>query len=291
MVADYGDPMGVSLRGIDIELDAKSDGPTSPAYIREGRTIKAEGEILLGSMIAAFGTGEVAEIGGAIVMPVAGSDPVTLTVVGIFETNSNIHDTTIYSDIETARSIVPGLSGGEVNMIHIEVDDTENVEAVSEAIVAMFEEEDTPVQTMVASDMLGSINESMSVMHNFLWIISLVAAIAGGVSIFIVMLISVIERTKEFGIFKAAGWSNRNIISSVVVQSLTVALLGAAVGLGLGYLAGKGIDAFLTVDIALITWKLVLIVAAFGIIMGVVGGLYPALRAARVSPIESMRAV
>lgn len=290
-VADFGDPMGVGLRGIDIELDAKSDGPTSPAYIIEGRTIKAENEILLGSMVAAFATGELAEVGGTIVMPAAGSDPITLTVVGIFEAHSNVHDTTIYSDLETARSIVPGLSDDEVNMIHITVDDTENVEAVSKAVVAMFEEEDVPVQTMIASDMLGSINESMSVMHSFMWIISLVAAIAGGISIFIVMLISVIERTKEFGILKASGWSNRNVISSVVVESLTVALLGAAAGLGIGYGGGKAIDAYLTVGIALVTWELVLIITAFGITMGVVGGLYPALRAARVSPIESMRAI
>jgi putative ABC transport system permease protein len=105
------------------------------------------------------------------------------------------------------------------------------------------------------------------------------------------MLISVIERTKEFGILKAAGWSNSNIVGSVIVQSLSVALLGAAAGLLLGYAAGKGIDEYLNFNIATITWSLVLTIAGFGLAMGVFGGLYPALRAARVSPIESMRAV
>jgi ABC-type antimicrobial peptide transport system permease subunit len=79
----------------------------------------------------------------------------------------------------------------------------------------------------------------------------------------------------------------------VIVQSLSVALLGVAVGLILGYAADRGIDAYLKSEsnIAIITWPLVLTIAGFGLVMGVFGGLYPALRAARVSPIESMRAV
>ena len=105
------------------------------------------------------------------------------------------------------------------------------------------------------------------------------------------MLLSVIERTKEFGIVKASGWSNRNIITSVVVQSITISILGAAIGLAIGYLGGQGIDAYIAMDVAAVTWRLILFIAVFGIIAGVVGGLYPALRAARVSPIESMRAL
>ncbi len=131
----------------------------------------------------------------------------------------------------------------------------------------------------------------MGTIDSFLWIVSLVAAIAGGISIFIVMLLSVIERTKEFGIVKASGWSNRNIITSVVVQSITISILAAAIGLAIGYLGGQGIDAYISMDIAAITWRLILFISIFGIIAGVVGGLYPALRAARVSPIESMRAL
>ena len=75
------------------------------------------------------------------------------------------------------------------------------------------------------------------------------------------------------------------------MQSLAVALLGAAAGLGFGYAAGYGIDQYLNYDMTLITWTLVLTILGFGVLMGVVGGLYPALRAARVRTIESMRAV
>lgn len=285
-VADFGDPLGVSLKGVDLARDAESGGPTAPANIIEGRTIAGENEIILGSFLYTYSRGAW-NIDDKIVLLGSGE----LTVVGIFETGNNFFDMSIYSDIDTARSLVPGISSDEVNYIEVGADSTETVEAVAAEIEAMFEDSKAPVQTIVATKILGQISSTMNTFQSFLWVISLVAGIAGGISIFIVMLISVIERTKEFGILKASGWSNGNIIGSVGLQSITIALLGAAVGLTVGYLAGLGIDSYLTVDIAVVTWRLVLTIAAFGILVGVVGGLYPALRAAWVSPIESMRAL
>jgi len=297
-VVDFGSPLGTTIRGVDLELDAEVDGPTAPANIIEGQTIAGENEIILGKslatggggMMAGGGGGESYEIGDTIVLPMPGAEPVELTVVGFFETGNSMYDSMIFTDIATARAIM-GLADDELNFIGVEADDAENVNAVAVNIEAMFEDAEVPIQTVVAADTLESISDTMSTFRSFLWIVSLVAAVAGGVSIFIVMLISVVERTKEFGILKASGWSNGNIISSVVTQSVTVSLLGAAVGLGLGYLAGNGIDQYMGVGIAVITLRLVVVVVAFGLLVGLVGGLYPALRAARVSPIESMRAL
>jgi len=296
-VAGGGSPFGVTVRGVDLQQDAALDGPTAPANIVEGETITGENEVVLGQalatgggMMAHGGGGEGYEIGDTIVLPMPGAEPVELTVVGIFETGNTMYDASMYTDMATARSLM-GLAGEEVNFIRVDVDDTDYVNDVASAIETMFEDRDAPVQASVATDMLESISDTMGTFRSFLWVISLVAAVAGGISIFIVMLISVVERTKEFGILKASGWSNGNIVSSVVTQSITVSLLGAAVGLGLGYLAGTGIDQYMAAGIAIITWRLVVVIAAFGILMGLVGGLYPALRAASVSPIESMRAL
>lgn len=288
--AYFGDPMGVTLRGVDLARDAELDGPT--VNIIEGSTLTPGGnEIILGSVLATYGRAlgeEHADVGGEIVMPTVFGEPVTLTVVGIFETGSDVYDWYPYTDIDIARHIM-GIPGDGINFIQVEADSVENVEAVKADIEAIFA--GRPVRTFVATELLESFTEMMGTFSSFLWIVSLVAAIAGGVSIFIVMLISVIERTKEFGILKASGWSNGNIISSVVLQSITVGLLGAAVGLAIGYGGGLGIDSYINMEIAIVTWRLVLIIAAFGIAVGVVGGLYPALRAARVSPIESLRAL
>ncbi|MEA1959143.1 MAG: FtsX-like permease family protein [Chloroflexota bacterium] len=295
-VADYGDPMGVIMRGLDFGSELGEDNPFSTDNILEGRAPVGAGgdEVVIGSMLSTFGMsvgGEHTDVGDIIYMPVAGGEVVPLTIVGIFETENNFYDGSIFTDLDTARGLMPALSADEVNYISLEVSDTQYVQQVADEVDAMFADRDVTVSTVVAADLLGSINDMMSVFRNFLWIVSLVAAVAGGVSIFIVMLISVIERTKEFGILKASGWSNWNIISSVVFQSITVGLLGAAVGLAIGYGAKEAIDAYMTIEIGIITWRLVLIIVAFGVVMGITGGLYPALRAARVSPIESLRAL
>ena len=295
-VADFGDPMGVSLKGADIQTSAilKENDPFADKNIVDGRAPEdGKDEVIIGNMLAIFAKakgGDYAEVGGKINIPV-GNSSVTLTVVGIFETGNQLYDGTIYTNTDTARKLLPTLAADEVNYIHVEATDIKYVQNVSDEIKALFADRKVPVAADVATDMIESISSMMDTFSSFLWIVSLVAAIAGGFSIFIVMLISVLERTKEFGILKASGWSNFNIISSVVVQSITVGLLGAAVGLLAGYGVLQVINAYMHVDIGIITWRLVSIVLSFGIIMGVIGGLYPAIRAARVSPIESLRSL
>jgi putative ABC transport system permease protein len=298
---DFGDPMGVIMNGVDLESQTEEDDPTQPDNIIEGRTITtaSENEVIIGILAheAARG-GEYADVGGQMVLPVRagpgasqGENTITVTVVGICDTGSSFYDWYIYTNTDTAKRLKPTIGEDQVNLISVRAESTEYVGYIADEIETLFENGEVPVDTVIAKEMMESFSEMMGTMDSFLWIVSLVAAIAGGVSIFIVMLISVIERTKEFGILKASGWSNRNIITSVVVQSVTIGLLGAIIGLAIGYGAGKGIDSYINMEIAIITWVLALWICAFGILVGVVGGLYPAVRAARVSPIESLRAL
>lgn len=293
----FGDPMGVVMRGMDLEGDVQPDDPFYADNILEGGRSLTPGsvdEVIIGVLAqkAAKG-GDYAQVGGTMELPVRGGNVPsnTVTVVGIFETGNTVYDFSLYTDLSTAHTLMPMIATDEANFISVEAADLDYVTYISDTIVEMFQDRAVPVSATVATELLQSFQEMMGTIDSFLWIVSLVAAIAGGISIFIVMLISVIERTKEFGIVKASGWSNRNIITSVVVQSITISTLGAALGLAIGYLGGLGIDAYIAMDIAAITWRLILFISVFGIIAGVVGGLYPALRAARVSPIESLRAL
>ena len=102
---------------------------------------------------------------------------------------------------------------------------------------------------------------------------------------------SVMERLQEFGIFKATGWSNANIVISVILESVTVALLGSAVGLGIGFCVGQGMNASLDTTLSLFDTNLVTQVILFGVVMGVLGGTIPAVKASRVSPIETLQSL
>ena len=115
------------------------------------------------------------------------------------------------------------------------------------------------------------------------------AAFAGGIAVMVVMLLSSFERRKEFGILKAAGWSNGNLIFSVLLTSLTLSILGAGLGLLLGSGAALAIQSQVEQQIVGFAPQTFFWAGGVGLLTGVLGGIVPALSAARVSPIETLR--
>ena len=96
------------------------------------------------------------------------------------------------------------------------------------------------------------------------------------------------DRIKEIGALKAVGWTNSNIVKMVMYESLALGVVGGIVGLMVGF----GIDVFLNSQFGLpysITPMLLLEAFSFAVLLGLVGGLYPAYIASKADPIESLR--
>lgn len=115
-----------------------------------------------------------------------------------------------------------------------------------------------------------------------------ISLLVGGIGIMNIMLVNVAERTREIGLRKAIGASNAHIIWQFIIESLIIGLAGGVVGYVAGYVAAFVISSFLTFDPAF-TWEIAATAAGLSLLVGTVFGLYPAIKAARKDPIESLR--
>ena len=117
-----------------------------------------------------------------------------------------------------------------------------------------------------------------------------IALLVGGIGIMNIMLVSVTERTREIGVRKAVGARQRHILSQFMIEAVTLALVGGAVGIALGMAAGAGIAALIPgwPGSHVPLWA-ILLSFGFSTAVGLFFGIYPAAKAARLDPIESLR--
>ena len=115
-----------------------------------------------------------------------------------------------------------------------------------------------------------------------------IALVVGGMVIMNIMLVSVMERTREIGMRKAIGARRRDIIVQVLVESATLSGFGALIGIGIGIALAKIVDAVSPLPASVSpVWIVVSIVLGAGV--GIVAGLYPASRAAKLDPVVALR--
>ena len=122
-----------------------------------------------------------------------------------------------------------------------------------------------------------------------------ISLVVGGIGIMNVLLASVAERTREIGIRKATGARHRDILIQFLAESVAITGVGSLAGVILGLLTGFGVAAFMRAQAeganvqAVFTWSSAAVAVLAAVIVGVVFGIYPALRAARLSPIDAIR--
>ncbi len=136
--------------------------------------------------------------------------------------------------------------------------------------------------------MVEAVRKVTTIMTGVIGGIAAIALLVGGIGIMNIMLVSVTERTREIGIRKALGARRRDVLRQflieAVVLSLTGGLIGMAAGGGLAALAGR-----LLKLPALFTWETVLLAVSVSAGVGILFGVYPANRAARLDPIDALR--
>jgi putative ABC transport system permease protein len=175
-----------------------------------------------------------------------------------------------------------------VNSIYISANSPELVKKVqkeaTEILAKRISDDDFTVQTQEQT--LSTISQITGVLTLALGGVAAISLIVGGIGIMNIMLVSVTERTREIGLRKALGAQDDDIRNQFLVEALTLSGFGGIVGIALGFLISFIIGQFFTTTVPL--WSVALSFG-FSLLVGVIFGVTPAIRASKLDPITALR--
>lgn len=207
-------------------------------------------------------------------------------------------DTLVYVPLETAQKLLLGIS--YLNFARGKVDSVENIERTITEVEALLrerhdieadEESDFSVRSTEAA--LGVLTNVTDVLKYFLIAIASISLVVGGIGIMNSMLIAVSQRVREIGLRKAVGAHPAHIIAQFLIESAFITVTGGIIGIIFG-IAVTYAAAIVIVQLGyewqfLVPLSSVAIGFTVSLIIGIAFGLYPALKASRVSPMEALR--
>ena len=137
------------------------------------------------------------------------------------------------------------------------------------------------------SSIMKTMQETTSTLTLFLGAVAAISLIVGGIGIMNIMLVSVTERTREIGVRKALGATYRVIVTQFLIEAVVISLMGGIIGIIIGILAAYGISAATKMQ-TVISIPTIIASFAFSMGIGLIFGLYPAQKAAKLNPIDAL---
>lgn len=218
-------------------------------------------------------------------------------VVGVLKAKGssmgNSEDRAVYAPVLSVKSIY-GTEETNYDLI-VAVNNAADMDAGQSEATGLFrqirgirpgQEEDFRI---FASDSLVAIlKENTTNLRLATIAIGLMTLLGAAIGLMNIMLVSVTERTREIGIYKALGATRKSILSQFLTEAIVICQIGGLVGIFLGILVGNIVTPLLGGSF-LVPWAWMFLGFALCMVVGVVSGFYPAMKAARLDPIESLR--
>jgi putative ABC transport system permease protein len=189
----------------------------------------------------------------------------------------------IYVPLPVLQELVG--QNGRVHAIFVKAADVDDIDELADRIEAAY----PALQTTALEEYARALNENVAGLNVFRGAISGLAVSLSFLVILLAMYTSIIERTREIGILKALGGSKTYIVLTIMQESVLLSLLGVIGGYGLGRLAAWILTTTYPTLIVQFTWDWTVYASLLGLLGGILGSFYPAVRAARQDPVRALR--
>ena len=230
-------------------------------------------------------------------------DPLNLTVIGVTASDADSAMAamfTWYQELYVPISLLQQTfnnGSGSVDNIEIKVRDTSRISQITEnaiRIIEMNHGNEDKYGAYSVSDQMGEVDTVIGIFTMFMGIVASISLLVGGIGVMNIMLVSVTERTREIGIRKSLGATDFNIQFQFLIEAVILTAIGGVVGMAVGYGGGKlfAFVAVMATGMAMepyISWNIVGLVVAISAGIGIIFGVYPAAKAAKLDPIEALR--
>ena len=219
-------------------------------------------------------------------------DDSVFTVIGLLKSSgssiSGSSDNVILLPLTTAQRLAGETDISTYYVAAEREDDVEMIKAVCESALFTLLQDEESYTVYSQSNVLDTMSEVTSTVTIMLGGIAGISLLVGGIGIMNIMLVTVTERTREIGIRKAIGAKRRIILFQFMVEACVLSLFGGLIGVGISVL---GLQAYslLTDTTVTMYWNYAGLALAFCVVIGVIFGMYPANKAAKLQPIEALR--